>query len=296
VSKPKDIASIVQALTNEATEKPQPWQAVLEPGCFPAASLTSWLPIVTAAGVPFIPAEIVAEIPMQSLLRFDHFDDEKIQADLAPLDQLCKNPVPGTVLRWDCCAPMGVKHVMGRPGDGECPAHEKTWFSPDDPRAYDIFFETPLDIMRVLRRPWVPALMHEGYPVEFRVYVEDGLVVGASNYYVQMALPATEEMLGYARQAVALTEKILEEADKQGKRPINPGRRESPPGKPRVTLDFLVRRENHEVVFIEAGPGFGSGAHPCCFAGPEMGVFFLPDVDAFDGIRLAPGGPSLPLR
>ena len=36
---------------------------------------------------------------------------------------------------------------------------------------------------------------------------------------------------------------------------------------PNATADFLVTTD-HRVLFLEGGPPYGAGAHPCCFHGP----------------------------
>ncbi len=82
-----------------------------------------------------------------------------------------------------------------------------------------------------------------------------------------MTLPDTPELTGYANEAVALARKLVQHLTKVGQYPWIPkmgGVSTSPfkLDKVSATLDFLVSSEG-EVLFLEAGPPFGAGAHPC---------------------------------
>lgn len=153
--------------------------------------------------------------------------------------------------------------------------------SPFDPRAVDIILEYPADSIQVWRRPWVQALQVDGYPVEFRVFVRDGSIQGIASYYPQRPLPVTPEMLAYVEGCREATYNILAHLVRSQERPWMPSYEKRYSDQlPSATLDFLVDTSG-QVLFLEAGPPLGAGAHPCAFI----------DRDEMSGValELAPG-------
>ena len=173
---------------------------------------------------------------------------------------------PNTMLRWDACAPEVVKYRLsdGRP---QWDQEILDLFTIDNSRSFDILFGYPGTDYAAWRRPWVKAAICENYPIEYRVFVHDGMVVGVSNYYVQRPLIDADgdplhgvqadvrQVVAFARQmAAALPVPIR----------FGPAAKNYPPDSRSFTADFM-RLETGDLVFLEAGPPFGANAHPCCF-------------------------------
>ena len=137
------------------------------------------------------------------------------------------------------------------------------------------FDEFPSDDIDVWSRPWVDAEYLDDYPVEFRVFIKDNEVEAISNYYPQRALPDSNRMIGLVNECIGLSRKIVGHLNSQGQYPWMPnfeGKFES--GKVSATLDFLITAEGLPL-FLEAGPPYGAGAHPCAFIDHEVkGVAF----------------------
>ena len=247
---------------------------------FLATSLERWMAEVQAAGVSAVPATVLCRLPRKTFLGFEqpsaddlaHWRQFRTALDSLPADHM---------VRWDCCASLDVKSVMGHP-DGDI---EETFrdLSPDDPRAFDIVYDQPVDELPVLARPWVRALRVEGFPVEFRVFVRDSEVLGVASYYPQRPLPETVDILRYAQEVREAAERVvasLKQAQRYPWMPAYKGRFSR--GLVHCTLDFLVTPDGH-VLFLEAGPAFGAGAHPCAFLGQADTVGLA--------LSLAPGVP-----
>lgn len=287
-----DLAAFVAAQMAEMEANPRPRFEPLPEGAFPAPSLSAWMSAVHDAGVPAVPTEEVARFAVTDLLGFER-DTPETRTMFERLDALNRDVPEGSMLRWDCCAPLGLKEHMAD-GRTTCPQdHDHRDLHPGDPRAFDILYDFPADDIGVHRRPWVTAAVHDGFPVEFRVFVNNGQVVAVSNYYVQRALPATETILKQAHEACTAAARIVNAVRTAGRFPWMNGQALEANGAPPpfdATLDFLVTPQGH-VLFLEAGPGFGLGAHPCCFYNPATGVVTSPA-----GILLEVGGTPLPLN
>lgn len=279
-----DFSSMFQAIEAMADVPLGPRFHPLPQGTFCAASLTAWMERVNAAQVPAVPAEVVATLEVDALLHYDSPDAPATKKAMAALEQLNAAVDEHTMLRWDCCASDGVKFSLG---EGTLPSVNERQLSPSDMRAFDILFAFPSDQVAVVRRPWVAADTLEGYPVEFRVFVENGEVVAVANYYLQRPLPNTEAVRRAARQAVRHSQAILAAVRAQCAVPAMP--HQPNPEKVAATLDFLVTPEQ-DVVFLEAGPGHYFGAHPCAFLNPDGR-----SVAPLTGLCLASGKPAISL-
>lgn len=277
---------------------------VMPEGSFPAPSLSAWLLLAKKADIKFVPADEVGVFNIMDLMHYDTPDKHpETVPELARLDALNKKLPPGHMLRWDCCAPVGVKYVMskGLPAadqkagrrPGACPLREDLCLMAGDPRAFDILYEYPAERLPVLQRPWIQALMVGQYPVEFRVFVEEGKVIAISNYYVQRPLPLTRKTVLWATLCSEYSKRIIAASVETGYWPAMPPREYdlTRPVADRIscTLDFLVR-EDGEVLFLEAGPGVGL-AHPCCFYNDATST-----MATISGLLLAVGGEALPLE
>lgn len=230
---------------------------------FCTVSLFNWLDAVRRAEIPHVAATEIWRGPISSILQFDQKGPHS--ADLEAMDAAVKAAAgPGKMVRWDCCAGHDVK---GRIGGGNPEWHE--YFAElyiDDPRAFDLIYEYPRDDMIVWSRPWVKAAIHDGYPVEFRVYVKDGAAIGVSNYYPQMDLP--ESYAPDAKQAMDMTRKLISVIKAPVWVPHDGGADRWAQDSVHGTVDWLLTQDG-QLLFLEGGPPFGAGAHPCCFLGKE---------------------------
>ena len=245
-------------------------------GAFIGTSLRAWLDVMEAAGIPTIPAEAVVKLRRETFLGFEYSEVEEPEAWEQFGAAIAAIP-DSHMARWDACSSLDLKFAMAEKQPFGKHARQ---LSTGDPRAFDILADYPADEFTVWARPWVQAKMLDGYPVEFRVFVKDSQVLGVASYYPQRPLPDTPEMRGLAEQCVELTRKALRHLENTGQYPwlVNYARHFAE-GTVNATLDFLVRPDN-QVVFLEAGPPYGAGAHPCTFIDrPIEGV----------ALELAPG-------
>lgn len=234
---------------------------------FRVASLGDWLPIVARANVPHVPATKVAEARTEDLL--DYGANEELVNDFTRT-ALERAPA-GHMLRFDCCSCAEVKWRLGSGQPGFHPDMVASFCVPDM-RAFDMICEHPGEMMQAWSRPWVDALVVADYPVEYRVYVERGEIIGVSNYYIQRPLPLESRFLEWAARAVKYTEWLLSEVP----RPICCPHIEDTLGValPSFTADYLVTPKG-AVLWLEGGPPHTPrwGAHPCCFpVGETRGV------------------------
>lgn len=208
--------------------------------------LSAWLKRCANVEIPAIPAKFSQDVLVDEI--FAALDGKPAPTVEAAAKWLKDNLTSHDMWRWEQCAPLEVKETMARGGLSyklrEC--HD---FCIDDPRLLDILTDCNVTTTRVAIRP-VELLKEYGvHPVEFRCYVFSQDKVAISNYYPQRGLP--DFYLKYAKQAGKLALKLWEQV-----------------GEP-YTADFcLVEKfytdEGH-VEFLEGGPAWGLGAHPCCF-------------------------------
>lgn len=299
-------------LSSEAILARNPGDA---PGRFNFLSLPAWLAVVDRAGVPFIPAREIASLDVDLFSQvFDGVQSPEFTRFMESLiDGIGKNEI----LRMEQCAPDTVKSEMGYGrdlGDGLEVDRDTGEKSVDlwSPRFFDTFMDLGHAQVRGYARPKAATVRVPGdwdgikgeWPVEFRVFVQDGVVTGVSAYYPQAPLDA-DRWLGLAREAGRLAEQIVAGMAELnlgvgngllcGDRPVDRARAEASPGTelwgPQdFTMDFLLDADKGHLVFLEGGPGGWRQAAPCCF---ESGPF---GEDALHGIKLALDGPVYPLH
>lgn len=277
---------------------------------FSAVSLAGWMEQVRAAGIPFVPAEIACTVPVDTILGC-----EDPLPEHAPhwqrLADACSLLGPTEMTRWDCCAGLDMKGMMQ---DGGQKTDDAYLLAPDDsnpalprwrvvsrnidPRVFDLVFDYPGDDIPVIKRPWVEARRDGTHPVEYRVYVANGKVLGVANYYMQRPMTISALVRSEIEIAVRRTRTLLQHMETTGAVPFNlyadPSRTGLDPDKASCTLDFLVDTDG-QVRFLEAGPPFGLGAHPCSFIENTREVNGR-KVISVDGVALAPGVAPLPLE
>ena len=226
---------------------------------FNVVSLKDWLVLCYGAGVPYVEAELVCEVPIEALMRYDEkpTPDELVEM----VEAMKRVERPQTMFRWDCCSSEDVKYKMSK---GEPDWDESVQrLMLDDPRAGDIIYEFPGHDMAVWQRPWVEAACLDGYPVEYRVFVQGGEIVGVSNYYPQRPLPGDISILTDIRAVVDMTQRLVAAMEPPVKFP-GWGFQRWGADSISFTADYMAL-EGGQVLFLEGGPPYGCGAHPCCF-------------------------------
>ncbi len=234
---------------------------------FNIVSLGAWLDVCKAAGVEPVPATEIGKIEIEALMIA--LDDPEsteesdatraLRAFWAKIEQAKK---PNTMIRWDCCTCSEVKYRLdtGRP---EWHRDLIDRFDIDDFRATDLIFEYPDTVIAAWSRPWMQARIVDGYPVEYRVFVEDGEIIGLSSYYPQRPLADSHEVREDVVACLLETAKLIAAVPTPLKYPGGPHPHHSPDSKS-FTADFM-RLEDGRFLYLEGGPPFGRGAHPCCF-------------------------------
>lgn len=276
---------------------------------FSVVSLAAWLGQVKASGISFVPAEVACQIPVDTILGCEE-PRPGDEVHWAGLVQARNTLGPADMMRWDCCATLDMKSMMQDGGETTQDAyllqpHEGNpalprWRAPDvfpDPRTFDILFDYPGDHLPVLKRPWVEARRDGSHPVEYRVFVRNSEILGIANYYMQRPMTMTPLVRLELKRALESTQHLVQHLHSQRALPFNlhadVGTNGFDPDKVSCTLDFLVDQKG-EVRFLEAGPPFGMGAHPCSFIDSTQEVDRR-EVISVRGVCLAPGAAVLPL-
>ena len=154
----------------------------------PHTGLPGYLPVL-----PHIPGRLVRTLPedrrpprphrtahhhpVQRLVRFDTQGEHEDRL-ASTRRQIIDNLRPDHMVRFDFCAPIEVKFRLG---SGMPDFHpDMTQLVLDDPRPFDILCEFPREAVPIWQRPWVPATIIDGYPVEYRAFVRNGDLLGIS--------------------------------------------------------------------------------------------------------------------
>ena len=272
-------------MTNEpveaATDAASPWRWSRN---FCPLSLGDWIEACEQAGVPFIPAEVVAVVERDDFLKYDV--DGPHQARLrTAFDAIDEAGEDRHMMRWDHVSMLGLKARLGR---GKPEWHEEfLYISPGDPRAFEFATEHPRVTLPVWKRPWITAQIVDSYPVEYRAFVDRGKLLGVSSYYLQRPLPDNAlrhdevgTVRSYTERLMAtLGERTPFEWQRRYQFGASPMERRPPDPGVAFSADFLVT-EGGEVLFIEGGPPASRGAHSCCF-----------DPERIEGLALVNGNP-----
>ncbi len=282
----QDIASLGIADRAGSAETPN---GQASGGRFNMLSLECWLAVAALAGVAHVPGRRVGfihgEDAMRALDGVEPSSEESAAAMRAMTDEL-ERLGHDEMIRWDHCAGEEVKYLMSMGSVGLDPAtRPRGYFTSlksgkrllpiDDSRVMDLMLSYGAEWIPIIARPWVLARMVAGtehgagitaadFPLEFRVYVENGAVAGVANYYPQADLPDDPEILALAQQAADQARVIVAAMARRGLRPANASL-DADPTAIACTMDFLVRAGDNALLFLEAGPPFNLGAHPCCF-------------------------------
>lgn len=270
---------------------------------FPSVSLNRWVQLAAAAGVPHVPASVAYLLPKEAFVLAEECRPED-QVHWDALKKLGSEIGPNEMLRWDCCASYDLKHrmstvkadVVAREDGERDPDNASTppwrWaLSPMDPRAFDIVPEYPAECIPVMRRPWINARMAGTHPVEYRVFVQDGQVIGLANYYLQRDLALDDTVRSEIEAVLEEAGKLVQLMASEGHSPWTQRQYEEPTDTVQgasCSMDFLIT-DYGQALFLEAGPPFGLGAHPCAFVRHDQAT------TSVNGVALISGGEILPL-
>ena len=238
-------------------------------GGFSPLSLEDWLSLCATAGVDAVPSTILGRVPMAALREFDAnpaYGEAMAEAGRALEALEAANPEERYMTRFDGCGDMWLKIAMNDSGEWH-PDFARVP-SVDDERTYEthaIFMPKP-DVP-VHARPWADAVKVDGLPLEFRVYVGGGEVLGVSNYHYQRPLPDEPWVVAHAERCLALAATLLA-AQTRPVRLIRAVGETADPAVNQWTADFVVL-EGRGPVFLEGGPPVAHRANPCCFRGRE---------------------------
>ena len=230
------------------------------PERFCPVSLGDWLELCGEAGVPHVPAELVATMLRDDCLAFDTRGEHQERL-VSALEALQEAKLENHMMRMDPASGIEIKHRLSIGEPEFRPEFQEIIL--DDPRLFDILFEYPREEVPVWRRPWVDAMRHQGYPVEYRAFVRDSTLLGISNYYPQRPLPEFPAHLEAVRRYTqALIESVKPPFLWHTAHGLMDGTLDA--AGIHFTADFLVTVQD-EVLFLEGGPPHELGAHPCCF-------------------------------
>ena len=251
------------------------------PSRFCPYSLGDWIGVCQRAAVPHLPAMHVTDFERHDILQHEHAGPHQLRLDAA-CDAVRRATRTGWMLRWDCCASADLKFAMS---EGRKPDHDTRHALPLDCRLLEILEDYPRAVVPVWRRPWIgdEMLFLDGYPVEYRAFVESSQLIGISSYYPQRPLPRDDNHLAAIEEHVATLLEELEgpfewpaaHSEAMGIRTMLPRLEGQEPaaGTPHpdgvhFTADFAATRLG--ILLIEGGPPHFMGAHPCCFPAGQI--------------------------
>jgi hypothetical protein len=229
-------------------------------GVVHAASILVWTRLAEMAGVPFIPAETVVSIPMSAVDKvMDDREADLDDAEIAALRRAADHCESGGYWRTDVCAPHDVKSAMAR----NLPMPDILPLVLDDPRMIDVHHNMP-DV-KIVARPRLTPVRHAGWPVEFRTFFGGRAEDGAASWYYPQAggFDVTPGLEAAMDQAVAMGRRLHGLRHEMGLVPALPDAHLAG-DEIGSTIDFMLTEERG-VVLVDAGPGAGYGADPCCF-------------------------------
>ena len=246
---------------------------------FNVISLGDWLELCEKSGVDYVMATKVASIEIDKFLKFADAPNGEQAKEFRDLIEKVKEP--NTMLRWDCCAPLSVKMQLQNGHSFWC-QELLDGFSPLDPRAYEMIYEYPGNTMDVWKRPWIRA-QHDGtHPIEYRVFVYEGEIVGVSNYYPQRPLELNMDDIN---TCMTLARRLIDNLTP----PIkfqSYGTETWGSDSRSATMDFIKTTYNH-MLFLEGGPPYGMSGSPCCFPNIERSEWIDVADEVIDGVPIA---------
>ena len=241
-------------------------------------ALTDWLAATERAGIPHVPGTAVAEFERADLQHHEYQGPHQDRLDAAFFSAAAECRIyreqhasGETMMRWDCCASGNLKMALSD-GQPDVPAAVRNAL-PIDMRLLEILDEYPRVTLAAVVRPWVTdILLWNRWPVEYRAFVENGRLIGISSYYPQRPLRRDDDEL---RSVARMTEALIGAVEGPFDWPIRqneffmeqkyPAPDIADPDGAHFTADFLATERG--MLFLEGGPPWFMGAHPCCFEG-----------------------------
>ncbi len=241
---------------------------------FCPTSLGDWLEACRETGIPAVPATQIASVACEDYLSWD--TEGPHQDRLAAVHRRVMQVAQRDhMVRFDCCAGIEVKSAMAAGRTEWQPEFGQLML--DDSRLLDIVTELPYDEIAIWQRPWIKPYIISNYPVEYRVFVRDGKIVGISNYYPQRPIPRLEVQLAvvanYTRQLIRVLRTPFEWP---GGMLFHLNRDKLDLGGIHFTADYIVGADN-SILFLEGGPPHEFGAASCCFREGEIEGIALED-------------------
>jgi len=226
-------------------------------GGFNPLSLGHWLSLCAAARVPAVPALSLGRIAIDVIMSEDpaaRAFEKTMAAQMAVFGM-------GWMARWDCCAMAETKWRLSK-GEHQWDPALADIFA-EDMRALDLIGDFPDTEIEGWARPWMSFAIHSGWPIEYRVFVQNDRIIGVSNYYPQRQLQDDGETKEDIRRATDMALRLI---GAQKRRLNCPRLSGFDMGLNHWTADF-GRLQSGAIIFLEGGPphASGGGAHPCCF-------------------------------
>lgn len=287
--------------------------AARAPGAVPAQfnclSLPAWLEIAKRANIAYIPARPLAEMDVDAFIQAS--DDQESEEGRLYHEfhkQIVRDLKDGEMIRMEQVAPIEIKSELSAGRD----MNSGLFDTPDGNRLLDLhedrYYMTLKDLgadkLRAFARPIIQPMMFPAtdssiddglWPVEFRVFIQNGEITGVSNYYPQIELDnyhfnkavrsiikASQAMIDTMNQLKLAIGNHAHCADRVAtdNTPQRPDWMTSDWGDQDFTLDFMLLEKNFDVIFLEGGPAGLKAAHPCCFLqeGRPMDENFLTGV------------------
>lgn len=243
------------------------------PDTFCPLDLGDWIDLAHRADVPAVPAIKIAEADTVGLWESVDAEGDPVPgvagfyADVQAFQNYAE---PGWMLRWSCCSMAEVK--MRLSGGDASWSRELMDLYVGDMRAFDIISDFPRPLLAAWARPWLTFDAIDGYPVEYRVFVENSTVVGVSNYYPQRPLPDDERTRADVERIADHTYRMI--FAQKARTHLPHIEKHVDLTRNWFTADF-ARLPSGALLFLEGGPPHTPrwGAHPCCFpAGNTRGI------------------------
>lgn len=241
---------------------------------FSPLSLTDWLHKASLCGIPHVLAETITHFESRDLINADRHGPHQKRLRKA-WREVHAAILPDHMMRWDCCASMWLKSEINTGNFRWQKEFGYVHHVLADCRLFDILHADWNRVMLpVLQRPWITPMVIDDYPVEYRVFVQEGVITGVSNYYPQRPLPYRIDDLN---AILSNTLKLIKSVDQQwegGSRgeiqdafaDLMKGKKAKKRDHRSFTADYMVLPDG-DVTFLEGGPAhrLDGGAHPCCF-------------------------------
>ena len=164
-------------LPNDRT--PAPYRR--RPKNFCPMALTDWMQAARTSRIPHVPADVVATFERDDLRNHEYEGPHQARLDVA-FEKATTGINANTMRRWDCYASLDLKVDLAD-AKAEIDTRVRNQLAIDI-RLQDMLIDYPRIEIPALVRPWITdALKTNGYPVEYRAYVEGDRLVGISSYY-----------------------------------------------------------------------------------------------------------------